>query len=101
SLAAEAGSSLEDAIPSAAGLEASFCAGHVVLLEFGCLVGRSLRVRQHGSELVLLRLVDVGGAAKLALPLRGLLGQNVALPLLAALELAGSRGGEALLGAGV
>src|SRR5688572_25489257 len=48
-----------------------------------------LGVRKHCADLVLLGLVHQRGSAQLPLPLLRLLGEDVALALLAALELAG------------
>src|SRR5688572_32836390 len=63
-------------------------------------MARSLRrVRQHRLHLPLVAVVDLGGAAQLALPLGALLGEDVAHERLRALDAAARAHGEALRGA--
>src|ERR1044071_5026521 len=87
-LAAEAAGGLEHAVATATGLESSFCAGHGE---------SSLLVRQELLDLVMLRVGDEGGVARLAPPLLAPVRHQVALVDVRKLELAGRGALEPLL----
>src|SRR6185295_6317173 len=91
-LAAEAAGGLEHAVATAASLESSFGAGHGE---------SSLLVRQELLDLVMLRVGDERGVARLPPPLLAPVRHQVALVDVRELELAGRGALEPLLGTGV